>query len=101
MYYVIEAIHWGPEARVSHVRWHRVSADDVDRVHHGAPEVVPVVHAAEVCRSAEVRVYVDGEAGHFFKMKACPEGIDTEDDQGAPLARRLGHLPTFELEAHG
>lgn len=100
MYYVIEAIHWGPAGQVSHVRWHRVSADAGAQVHHAAPEVVPVIDAAEVCRSSEVRVYVEGGTGQFFKMKACPEGLDAEDGDGEPLARRLGHLPSFQLEAH-
>ena len=100
MYYVIEAIHWDPAGRVSHVRWHRVSVDAGADVRHEPAEVVAVIDAARVCRSAEVRVYVDGETGQFFKMKACPEGIDAEDHEGAPLAQRLGHLPSFELEAH-
>ncbi len=97
MYYVIEAIHWGPDGQLSHVRWHRVSAV-VDGVQRSEPEVVPVVDAAVVCRSHEVRVFVEGSAGRFFLMKACPEGIDAvADAAGTPLEERLAHLPTFEF----
>lgn len=97
MYYVIEAVRWETPGSVSHVRWHRVTAAGLE-LQHDAPQVVPVVNAAEVCKSAEVRVYVDGGAGQFFKMKACADGIDAEDNEGVPLAARMGHLPTFELE---
>lgn len=101
MYYVIEAIHWGPGGRLSHVRWHRVSAGSLD-VERSEPQVVPVVDAAVVCRSHEVRVFVDDQPGHtgrFFRMKACADGIDAvADEAGTPLQQRLAHLPTFELD---
>jgi hypothetical protein len=95
MYYEIEAVRWGDSGHISHVRWTAVDFDG-DRVHRGAPQVVPVVDAAETCNSHEVRVYVDGEAGRFFKMKACPEGIDADvDEVGTPLRQRMAHLPVF------
>ena len=95
MYYVIEAVRWGPDGQVSHVRWHGVDADG-ETVVHTPPGVVAVVDAAAACDSGEVRVYVGGESGRFFKMKACPAGIDAEtDSQGAPLRERMAHLPTF------
>lgn len=95
MYYVIDAVRWGPDGHLAEVRWHRVLPDG-NGVRHAPGEVVPVVDAAAVCGAGEVRVYVDGRAGHFFRMKACPEGIDAEaDDQGTPLRERLAHLPTF------
>ncbi|MBC5784032.1 hypothetical protein H8N03_13860 [Ramlibacter sp. USB13] len=95
MYYVIEAVRWGEDGHIAQVRWHTVSFDG-ERVHRGASTVAPVVDAAEVCRSSEVRVFVDGDTGRFFRMKACPEGIDAEvDDAGTPLRSRMAHLPTF------
>ncbi|AEG91661.1 hypothetical protein [Ramlibacter tataouinensis] len=98
MYYAIEAIHWAPGGHISHVRWYRVSAGN-EGVQRSGPEVVPVVDAARVCESHEVRVYVEGDAGRFFRMKACPEGIDAvADEAGTPLKARLAHLPTFELD---
>lgn len=100
MYYVIEAIHWGPDEQISHVRWHRVFAEH-GTVRRTRDEVVPVVDAAQVCASGEVRVYVDGRTGQFFTMKACAEGLDAADQEGAPLKQRLAHLPTFELAHEG
>ena len=95
MYYVIEAVRWGEDGHISHVRWHAVRFDG-ERVHRDASATVPVVDAAEVCRSGEVRVFVDGTAGRFFRMKAWPEGIDAEvDEAGTPLRSRMAHLPTF------
>jgi hypothetical protein len=35
------------------------------------------IHAQEVCRAHDVRVYVAGDRdGRFFRMKVCDEGID-------------------------
>lgn len=94
MYYAIDAVRWGPDGNISHVRWHGVDTEGMTVV-HTEPEVVPVVDAATTCGSNEVRVYVGGEAGSFFKMRACPGGIDAEDAQGTPLRERMAHLPTF------
>ncbi|HZY17937.1 MAG TPA: hypothetical protein VFE82_05605 [Ramlibacter sp.] len=95
MYYQIDAIRWGPDGHLSHVRWHEVMADE-EAVRHGPAKIVPVVDAASVCGSSEVRVYVEGSTGKFFRMKACPEGIDAEaDERGTPLQKRLAHLPVF------
>lgn len=95
MYYVIEAVRWGDDGHISHVRWHTVRFDGHE-VQRGESTVAPVVDAAEVCRSHEVRVFVDGALGRFFRMKACPEGIDAEvDETGSPLRSRMAHLPTF------
>ena len=95
MYYTIEAVRWGPGGHISHVRWHTVRFDG-ERIVRGESTVAPVVDAAEVCSEAEVRVYVDGDAGRFFRMKACEEGIDAEvDEAGTPLRERLAHLPSF------
>ena len=95
MYYVIDAVRWGDDGHIAQVRWHRVLPEG-NGVRHTPPEVVPVVDAAEVCWAGEVRVYVDGSTGHFFKMKACPEGIDADADaKGTPLRERMAHLPTF------
>ena len=96
MYYVIEAVRWGDDSHISHVRWHTVRFDG-EQVQRGESTVAPVIDAAEVCASEEVRVYVDGDAsGRFFRMKACDEGIDAEvDEQGTPLRERMAHLPTF------
>ena len=95
LYYVIEAVRWGDHGHISHVRWHTVRFDG-ERIQRGESTVAPVVDAAEVCKSAEVRVFVDGEAGRFFRMHACEEGIDAEvDDAGTPLRERMAHLPTF------
>lgn len=94
MYYVIEAVRWGGDGHISHVRWHSVRFDG-EAIQRSVPAVVPVVDAAEVCRSGEVRVFVDGDAGHFFRMKACEAGIDAEVADGRPLRERMAHLPTF------
>lgn len=95
MYYRIEAVRWGEDGHISQVRWHTVRFDG-EQVRRGESTIAPVVDAAEVCDSAEVRVYVDGDTGRFFRMKACEEGIDAEvDEQGTPLRERLAHLPTF------
>jgi hypothetical protein len=97
MYYVIDAIRWSGNGHLSHVRWHGVEADDERGELRRLPqEVVPVVDAAKVCDTHEVRVFVHGQTGRFFRMKACPEGLDAEaDPAGAPLRERLAHLPTF------
>ena len=93
MYYVIEPARWGEDGHISHVRWHTVRFDG-ERIRKGESTVAPVVDAAEVCQSHEVRVFVDGDAGRFFRMKACEEGIDAEvDERGTPLRERLAHLP--------
>jgi hypothetical protein len=95
MYYVIEAVRWGEDGHISHVRWHSVSFDG-EGIRRGESTVAPVVDAAEICQSGEVRVFVDGEAGRFFRMKACAEGINAEvDDAGTPLRQRMAHLPAF------
>lgn len=95
MYCAIEAVRWGGDGHISHVRWHTVRFDG-ERILRGESMVAPVVDAAEVCRSREVRVFVDGDAGRFFRMKACDQGIDAEvDAQGTPLRERMAHLPTF------
>lgn len=95
MYYVIDAVRWGADGNISHVRWHAVDTDGTTIV-HTRPEIVPVVDAARVCGSSELRVYVDGDPGRFFRMRACPEGIDAEADaQGTPLRERMAHLPAF------
>ena len=95
MFYVIEAVRWGADGHISHVRWHGVETDGETLVRTD-PHVVPVVYAAGVCGEKEVRVYVDGAPGRFFRMKACPEGIDDEsDEKGTPLRHRMAHLPTF------
>jgi hypothetical protein len=58
MYYVIDAVRWGPHGHISHVRWHAVDAVEADdaTIAHAASQVVPVVDAAKVCGSSEVRV---------------------------------------------
>ena len=95
MYYEIEAVRWDDGGHISHVRWHTVRLDG-ERIVRGESTVAPVVDAAEVCRSHEVRVFVDGGPGRFFRMKACDEGIDAEvDEQGTPLRERMAHLPSF------
>ncbi len=95
MFYKIEAVRWNDAGHIARVRWRRVEAGD-ETVVHGQQQEVPVVDAAQTCRDQEVRVYVAGDVGRFFKMKACPEGIDAEvDDDGTPLRERLAHLPTF------
>ena len=39
---------------------------------------------------------VPGDSGRFFKMKACPQGIDAElDESGTPLRERMAHPPRF------
>ena len=95
MFYVIDAIRWGPGGHISHVKCHGVEADGETLV-RTEPQVVPVVDAADVCGEKEVRVYVAGDPGRFFRMRACPEGIDAESDgKGTPLRERIAHLPTF------
>lgn len=95
MYYVIEAVRWGADGHISHVRWHTVAFDG-EQVRRGESTVAPVVDAAEVCQAHEVRVFVDGGAGRFFRMRACEEGIDAEvDERGTPLRERMAHLPAF------
>ncbi|MGZ5179037.1 MAG: hypothetical protein ACXWC6_12405 [Ramlibacter sp.] len=95
MYYVIDAVRWGPHGRISHVQWHGVEAEG-ETIVHTRPQVVPVLDAAARCEANEVRVYVGGDPGLFFKMKACPEGLDAESDgKGTPLRERLAHLPSF------
>lgn len=95
MYYVIEAVRWGDDGHISHVRWHSVRALD-DRIDRGESTVVHVVDAAGACKEHEVRVFVDGQAGRFFKMHACDEGLAAEaDEAGTPLRERMAHLPAF------
>jgi hypothetical protein len=95
LYYVIEAVRWGEDGHISHVRWHTVRLDGEQLV-RGESTVAVVVDAAEVCKGHEVRVFVGGDTGHFFRMQACDEGIDAEvDEQGTPLRERMAHLPTF------
>lgn len=95
MYYVIDAVRWGPDGHISHVKWHGVETDG-ETIVRTEPQVVPVVYAAGVCGEREVRVYVGGDLGRFFRMRACPEGIDAEaDEKGTPLRERMAHLPTF------
>jgi hypothetical protein len=95
MYYVIEGVRWGADGHISHVRWHGVDTDG-DGLRHTPSTLVPVVDAAEVCKSSEVRVFVDGDTGQFFRMKACPEGIDAvTDDRGTTLQQRMAHLPAI------
>lgn len=96
MYYVIEAVRWGDDGHISHVRWHTVRFDG-EQIDRGESVVAPVVDAAQVCREHEVRVFVGGEReGRFFRMQACEEGIDAEvDEAGTPLRERLAHLPVF------
>jgi hypothetical protein len=96
MYYVIDAVRWGGNGRISHVKWHPVEMRD-DDVRRGGSTVVPVVDAAQACDEHEVRVYVDdGQVGRFFRMRACEEGLEAEPD-GAPatLRDRIAHLPAF------
>lgn len=38
-------------------------------------------------------MYVDGRTGSYFKMRACPEGIEEAIEAGRPLRERLAHLP--------
>lgn len=95
MYYVIDAVRWGGDGHISHVKWHRVFAEE-GSAQRGEPEVVPVVDAAQVCDSAEVRIYVEGRPGRFIRMKGCADGIDADaDSEGMPLRERMAHLPVF------
>lgn len=94
MYYVIDAVRWRGDGQLSHVRWHPVMVEG-EQVRHGEAAAVDVVAAGQACASHEVRVFVDGAAGRFFRLKACPEGLDAEADDGTPLRQRLAHLPTF------
>jgi len=95
MYYAIEAVRWDGDGHISHVRWHSVRLDG-EAILRGESTVVPVVDAADVCKEHEVRVYVGGDTGRFFRMRACDEGIDAEvDEQGTPLRTRMAHLPAF------
>ena len=96
MYYVIEAVRWAPDGDISHVRWREVDTGDGDVIVKSEPKVVAVVHAAQACREQEVRVYVPGPTGRFFKMKACAHGIEAvADERGTPLRERMAHLPQF------
>lgn len=97
MYYAIDAVRWGAGGHIERVRWHRVDVDDAGKLRESAPEEVPVVDASVACEASEVRVYVGGaSSAQFFKMKACPDGIDAEVDEcGTPLKERMAHLPTF------
>jgi hypothetical protein len=92
MYYVIDGVRWSGDGRISHVRWHPVRLEG-DRIAHGDGELVPVVDAARACDESEVRVYVDGPTGSYFKMRACPEGLEEATPAGEPLRDRLSHLP--------
>jgi hypothetical protein len=95
VYYQIEAVRWGDDGHISHVRWHSVRFDG-EQVQRGESTVAAVIDAAGHCKNHEVRVYVDGDTGRFFRMKACDEGIDAEvDEAGTPLRERMAHLPTF------
>ena len=95
MFYVIDAVRWGPEGRISHVQWHGVEAEG-ETIVHARPQVVPVIDAADQCDANEVRVYVGGETGQFFRMRACSEGLEAEPDgKATPLRERLAHLPSF------
>lgn len=95
MYYVIEAVRWSPQGRISHVLWHPVRVRD-EEIEHGQGELVPVLDAALACDESEVRVYVDGRAGSYFTMKACAEGLEADSDpSGQPLRERLAHLPAI------
>jgi hypothetical protein len=91
-YYVIDAVRWSHEGRLSHVLWHPVSLRG-ETIEHGRGELVPVIDAGRACDESEIRVYVDGPVGSYFKMKACAEGIEAETEAGAPLRERLAHLP--------
>ena len=94
MYYVIDGVRWSDGGRLSHVLWHPVSVRDEDAIEHGRAQLVPVVDAAKACDEYEVRVYVDGPTGSYFKLKACPEGIEADPQvPGPPLRERLAHLP--------
>ena len=95
MYYAIEAVRWSADGRIRDVRWREIDLGD-EGIVRGAVQEVPVVDAAAECDEHEVRVYVPGAPGRFFLMKACPEGIDAEvDEGGTPLRERLAHVPTF------
>lgn len=95
MFYVIEAVRWGANGNISHVRWHGVDMTG-DTLVKTDSSVVPVLDAAAQCKEHEVRVYIEGDAGRFFRMRACPQGLDAEPDgtQGS-LRERLAHLPSF------
>lgn len=96
MYYVIEGVRWSQHGTISHVLWYPVRVRD-DDIEHGEAELVPVVDAARACDESEVRVYVDGgRTGNYFKMKACPEGLEADSEpSGQPLRERLAHLPAI------
>ena len=95
MYYVIDAVRWGNDGHIHQVMWHTVALRQDDLV-EGERQVVPVVDADATCDAHEVRVYVGGRTGQFFRMKACPGGIDADTDEaGTPLHERMAHLPTF------
>jgi hypothetical protein len=96
MYYVIEAVRWAPDGNISHVRWREVDTDGGDVITKSEPKDVQVVHAADTCREHEVRVYVPGPIGRFFKLRACAQGIEAAaDEHGTPLRERMAHLPQF------
>lgn len=92
MYYVLDGVRWDEQGHITHVRWHPVRLEG-DGTRHGPSELVPVVDAARACDESEVRVYVEGNVGSYFKMKACPEGIEAATSTGTPLRERLEHLP--------
>ena len=94
MYYAIQATRWDAGGNLTGLRWQGVDFDGDAIVRH-PPQTVTVVDAGVACRSHEVRVYVSGDAGQFFKMRACPQGIEADDEIGTPLRERLSHLPTF------
>ena len=95
MYYAIEAVRWNAEGHIQDVRWRPIDLG-AEGIVRGALQEVPVVDAASVCDDHEVRVYVPGAPGRFFRMKACPEGIDAEvDEAGTPLRERMADVPPF------
>lgn len=95
MYYQIEAVRWDAQGRLSEVCWRSIDVEG-ERLVRGEAHTVPVVDAARTCAEHEVRVYVPGSTGRFFRMMTCPQGLDAEvDGAGTPLRERLAHLPTF------
>lgn len=94
MYYTVQAVRWDSNGAVSHLKWQPVDFDG-DVITKGSDEAVTVLHAGAVCRTHEVRVYVPGETGQFFKMRACPEGVEADDAAETSLRERMAHLPQF------